>query len=116
MKLGKAIPKFFFGLLFLITIFISNTAFPQKLNNVWIFGEHAGINFNYNPPVGITNTPVSTENPIDGLSQDNPYVGYTSSICDSLGNLLLYTDGISVWNQNCRNICQGGHGSIAVLH
>ncbi len=85
-------------LLVMVAISVSNTAFTQKLNNIWIFGEHGGIDFNYNPPVGIKHTRVSTENGIDPLSAKNPYVNYTSSICDTSGKLLLYTDGISVWN------------------
>ena len=94
----KALKKIIKLLLFLITISISNAAFTQNFNNVWIFGEHGGINFNYNPPLGIKNTPVSTDNGIDPLSSKNPYVNYASSICDSSGNLLFYTDGMSVWN------------------
>ena len=85
-------------LLFLIAVLISTKAFTQNFNNVWIFGEHAGLNFNYNPPVGIKNTPVSTVDITQGLSAKNPYVNYTSSICDTSGNLLFYTDGMSVWN------------------
>jgi len=85
-------------LLFLIAVLISTKAFTQNFNNVWIFGEHAGLNFNYNPPVGIKNTPVSTVDITQGLSAKNPYVNYTSSICDPSGNLLFYTDGMSVWN------------------
>jgi gliding motility-associated-like protein len=95
---NKALKELIELLLFLILISISDTAFTQNFNNIWIFGEHGGINFNYNPPVGIKNAPVSTYNGIDPLSSKNPYVNYTSSICDSSGNLLFYTDGISVWN------------------
>lgn len=94
----KALKNIIELLLFFVTTSVPTTAFTQNFNNVWIFGEHAGINFNYNPPVGIKNTPVSTLDNTNPLSSKNPYVNYTSSICDSSGNLLFYTDGSIVWN------------------
>lgn len=59
----------------------------QKQGNVWYFGVNAGINFN-TTPVSILNNGalVTTE--------------ACSSICDDNGNLLFYTNGVTVYNKN----------------
>ena len=59
----------------------------QREGNIWYFGEGAGLDFNSGAPVALTNGAMITA---EGCS----------SIADSLGNLLFYTDGISVWNSN----------------
>ena len=68
----------------------------QKEANIWYFGKNAGVNFNNNPPTPITNSMVHT---LEG----------SASICDEKGNLLLYTDGINVWNKN-HSIMPNGYG------
>jgi hypothetical protein len=72
--------------LFIILFCHSVIVFSQTANN-WYFGANAGLNFNINPPAsligGLTNGP------------DN-----TTSISDASGNLLFYTNGITVWNKN----------------
>ncbi len=70
---------FFFGL-------IANIL-GQGKNNTWYFGSNSGLNFN-NANINILN---------DGV---NDLIGGTSSISDSLGNLLFYSDGQTVWNKN----------------
>lgn len=72
------IPASFFFLL--VTI---NLIHAQRGNN-WVFGGKAIINFNTTPPT----TGVSAMMQIEG----------SSSISDQSGNLLFYSDGISVWN------------------
>ncbi|HEU5165331.1 MAG TPA: hypothetical protein VFU29_07320, partial [Chitinophagaceae bacterium] len=62
--------------------------FSQKIYNTWFFGYHSGLDFNTAPPTFLTNPLIEADEP--------PY--YTSSICDSSGNLLFFTDGIKVWN------------------
>ncbi len=52
----------------------------------WYFGKYAAINFLTNPPTALNNN--------SGLYT---YEG-SSSIADENGNLLFYTDGVTVWN------------------
>lgn len=59
----------------------------QKAANNWYFGNHARIDFNTTAP---TATAVTTINTSEGCS----------AISDSNGNLLFYTDGMSVWDKN----------------
>ena len=54
--------------------------------NTWYFGRNAGLNFNTDPP-----TPLS-----DG--QLNTFEG-CASISDKNGQILFYTDGVTVWNK-----------------
>ncbi|HEX5152033.1 MAG TPA: gliding motility-associated C-terminal domain-containing protein [Parafilimonas sp.] len=63
----------------------------QEYNNVWIFGIKGGLDFNYDPP-----KPFQSNSNKTGL--EPPY--YISSICDSQGKLLFFTDGITVWDKN----------------
>lgn len=84
----RAISGYFF---FLVLILFCNNLHAQKRNNVWAFGDSVGLNFNTNP--------VSVfKSGSKGLKP--PY--YISSICDKEGNLMFYTDGITVWNRNNR--------------
>jgi gliding motility-associated-like protein len=66
---------------------ISFSAFSQNETLNWYFGKNAGINFSSGFAEPITN------------SQMNTYEG-CSSISDSLGNLLFYTNGVNIWNRN----------------
>lgn len=74
----------------------------RKRTNIWFFGKEAGINFNTNPPSALTNGKLNT---LEG----------SSSVCDTAGNLLFYTDGITVWNKNHDTMDNGyglfGHSS-----
>lgn len=75
------------NLLFLLNLLFTIVLFGQNQANNWYFGQNAGINFSNGIPValddGVLNTP-------EGCS----------TISDSNGNLLFYTDGIDVWNKN----------------
>src|SRR6185436_12341018 len=62
-------------------------AHAQKENNIWCFGNRAGLDFNSGSPVVFTGAAIST---MEGCS----------SVADSSGNLLFYTDGRTVWNKN----------------
>lgn len=74
----------------------------QKEANVWYFGYQAGIDFNGTEPTPLTNGNLSTS---EG----------SASISDTNGNVLFYTDGISVWNRNHQIMPNGsdlfGHSS-----
>lgn len=58
-----------------------------KRTNNWYFGDKAGINFNGGTATAVT----------DG--QMSVYSG-CATMSDTLGNLLMYTDGQTVWNKN----------------
>jgi len=74
-------------LLLAFGILITIPAFAQKEANIWCFGSHVGLDFNSGSPVFFA-----------GSAMDQ-WEG-CSSIADPNGNLLFYTDGISVWNKN----------------
>ena len=58
-------------------------------NSAWTFGSYAGVTFN--PITGvITGTPTSKVKTFEG----------SASLSDYAGNLLFYTDGMTVWNGN----------------
>ncbi|MEN3324851.1 T9SS type B sorting domain-containing protein [Mariniflexile soesokkakense] len=86
--------------LLILAFFISAICFAQNEASNWYFGYGAGIKFN---PL---DNSVSSVN--DG--QLSTIEGCTS-ISDSSGNLLFYTDGILVWNKN-HQIMLNGTGLI----
>jgi gliding motility-associated-like protein len=59
----------------------------RQQGNIWYFGFGAGLDFNSGSPVLLNN------------GQINTFEG-SAVISDANGNLLFYTDGISVWNRN----------------
>ena len=74
---------------FLVVAFFHGNSNAQKRNNIWAFGNNIGLNFNTDPVTPF----ISKSN-----GKTPPY--YVSSICDKNGNLLFYTDGLTVWNGN----------------
>ena len=73
--------------LILAITFISPVEIKGQLeSSKWIFGYGAGIDFASGHPVSFSGSMIKTS---EG----------TSSISNSNGNLLFYTDGISVWNK-----------------
>jgi gliding motility-associated-like protein len=76
--------KFFFSCILFLLFQAASIAQPQ--NNIWYFGDYAGLDFNGGSPVAIT----------DGELYTNEG---SASIADINGNLLFYTDGITVWNK-----------------
>lgn len=83
-------------LLFLLLI-ITSLAFSQQEASVWYFGSNAGIKFDASGNITALT---------DG--QINTYEG-CATIADSYGNLLFYTDGVTVWNRN-HQIMSNGSG------
>ncbi len=71
----------------LLLLFFALKSFSQKEANIWYFGEKAGLDFNTNPPTALTNGEINT---FEGCS----------SFSDEDGNLLFYSDGITVWDKN----------------
>lgn len=73
------------ALAFITTLFFS-ASFGQRSAN-WFFGFGAGIKFT---PTGVVNQAVSAIQTDEGCS----------SLSDTAGNLLFYTDGLKIWNKN----------------
>ena len=71
-------------LLLISTIFFASA---QNEGNIWYFGENAGLDFNSGTPVALT----------DGMM--NTFEG-CAAISDNNGNLLFYTEGMTVYNKN----------------
>ena len=61
---------------------------------VWYFGNHAGLDFSEGEPRELTDGSMIAE------------AGCTS-ICDTLGNLLFYTNGKKVWNKDHQQMPSG---------
>src|ERR1700749_2004782 len=77
----------------LIMLFIFSIAiYAQKQGNIWFFGNHAGIDFNYTPPTVLLNG----QTYFTGYEQWNEGC---SSISDSSGSLLFYTNGVKIWDR-----------------
>jgi len=74
-------------ILILLNFVFQNDILGQFANKMWYFGEQAGITFNTIPPSTLTNGQLQ--------AYDN-----TSTITDTSGNLLFYTNGITVWDKN----------------
>ncbi len=79
--------------------------YSQNQASNWYFGHYAGITFNSEtppPPVALTGGAMSTQ---EGCC----------TISDMNGNLLFYSDGITVWNKNHAVMLNGnglaGHNS-----
>jgi gliding motility-associated-like protein len=77
-----------------IILLLSITSFAQGEWNNWYFGKYAGVTFNSGSPVPLT----------DGANYMGSNCGVVS---DSLGNLLFYTDGISVFKKNHARMLNG---------
>lgn len=78
--------------------FLPFILFSQNQGKIWYFGNTAGLNFNTNPPTALTNGQMSTN---EGCA----------TICDTAGQLIFYTDGISVWNKNHVKMPNGQGGA-----
>lgn len=66
---------------------------PDQNNNIWYFGDGAGLDFNIDPndPDGPIPRPVTHPNNIPAG---------TTTISDETGQVLFYTDGETVWDLN----------------
>ncbi len=76
--------------------FTSISVLGQGEANNWYFGQNAGISFNTTPPTILTDGKLNT---LEGCT----------SISDTAGNLLFYTDGITIWDKS-HNIMPNGIG------
>lgn len=75
---------------------------PDQSNNIWYFGDGAGLDFNPDPDDPNAPTP----RPIAQPHNQNIPAG-TTTISDQNGQVLFFTDGQSVWDLN-GNLMQNG--------
>ncbi len=66
-------------------LILSSFSLLSQQNNIWIFGNQAGMDFNPGPPVPVTSTINAPE--------------ATGSVCDNTGSLLFYTNSNTVWDR-----------------
>ncbi|MGB1205622.1 MAG: gliding motility-associated C-terminal domain-containing protein [Chitinophagales bacterium] len=71
-----------------IILFFSIHLLAQKQSNVWFFGKKAGMSFKNGVGEALNN------------GQQIDTTEGCASVCDSKGNLLFYTNGITIWNNN----------------
>ena len=81
----------------LFLLILSFAGFAQR-GNIWYFGLNAGLDFNSGSPVAI----------FDGQMSHGEGCAV---LCDTLGNLMLYTDGMNVWNKN-HNLMPNGNATM----
>lgn len=86
--------RFIISILPFILILFSLTGIGQQAN-IWYFGENAGLNFNTTPTSAITD--------------NNKMVSNNGSaiLCDSNGDLLMYTNGETIWDAR-HNVIRNG--------
>lgn len=73
----------------------SSTAIAQKESYIWHFGDRAGIDFNTTPPRQI-------------IGPYNSVIEGSATICDPYtGQLLISTDGTTVWNRDLQPMPNG---------
>ena len=81
----------------LFILLFTTLVYSQQEASVWYFGHNAGIKFNASGTVtALTDGQLATS---EGCA----------TISDGTGNLLFYTDGVSVWDRN-HQIMQNGTG------
>lgn len=87
-----------FGIIIMVVL---NLQVYAQQQNVWVFGSHAGINFNGNTPSPEYTAISSAES--------------SASICDASGKLQFYTDGYYVWNKS-HSLMSDGHSLTPFSH
>lgn len=80
--------------LFLFSFFLYWSTYGQGEANNWYFGQNAGLSFNTTPPTALIDGQIDT---LEGCT----------TISDATGQLLFYTDGITVWDR-FHNVMQNG--------
>jgi hypothetical protein len=86
----------------LIGLLTSIMGQAQKQGNVWYFGIQAGLNFNTSVPTALLGG--QTYTPLPNLWNEG-----TSTICDSTGVLLMYSNGEKIWRRD-HQVMQNGQG------
>ncbi|MGV9011055.1 MAG: hypothetical protein ACOH13_00530 [Flavobacteriales bacterium] len=91
-----------------LSLIAAITSAAQKQGNIWYFGIQAGLDFNTPEPTPLLDG--QTYTPLPNLWNEG-----TSSICDSSGALLFYSNGEKAWNNDQQIMLNGdslmGHAS-----
>ncbi len=88
----------------ILALFVSTlSVYGQKESAIWYFGQHAGLDFREHFPLPLTDGQTNTS---EGVA----------SVSDSLGNLLFYTDGRTIWNRNHGIMAAGLSGDSVSTH
>lgn len=74
----------------------------DQRENVWYFGQNAGIDFNALP----TGPPVAISNPVMDAPEG------TATISDRNGQVIIFTDGDTVWDRDFNVLATGIGGSL----
>ena len=88
----------------ILLLFVSGGLLAQR-NNIWYFGKKAGVNFNL-----VAGQPYPSSLTDSEMTADEG----SSTICDEEGNLLFYTNGLTVYNKD-HKVMQNGSGLLANL-
>lgn len=75
------------NLLFFLSFFCFKSLSLSQENNIWYFGSNAGVDFNSGSPVSILDGMISTTEGVACMS-------------NSMGEILFYTNGVTVFNRN----------------
>jgi len=89
--------------LLILTLLLSINSFAQGEASNWFFGDKAGIKFNTDNTISVLSV---VPNPIEINTNEG-----CSSLSDPNGNLLLYTDGRTVWDRNHVIMPNGNYGT-----
>lgn len=89
--------------LLVIFLFCVSISLAQGEANIWYFGNNAGLDFNTSPPTPLLDGQINTP---EGCS----------TISDANGNLLLYTDGRTVWDREHNIMPNGDYFGGTGLH
>jgi gliding motility-associated-like protein len=85
--------------LFLISLIaFQNKATCQNQNNIWYFGDFAGLDFNTTPSTPLLNGALKNDEAV-------------SSVSDLKGDILFYSNGIKIWNKE-HNLMENGEGLL----
>ncbi|MDC6387770.1 PKD domain-containing protein, partial [Maribacter sp. PR1] len=81
-----------------LVLFLGYFSIAQQEAAIWYFGRNAGLDFRSGTPVPLVDGQIYTR---EGCA----------TISDNVGNLLFYTDGISIWDRN-HNTMPNGTGLL----
>ena len=86
-------------LVFLLCFLFNTSLFAQNQNNQWRFGGGGAIDFNVTPPQSLSGSQIGT---LEG----------SASVADeTTGELLFYTDGVTIWDST-NQIMFNGNGLL----
>ncbi len=88
--------KKFTFILFNFLLLVSVYSYSQNRANVWYFGDNAGLDFTAESPEVISGSNMLAE-------------AGCATISDKAGNLLFYTNGVTIWNK-MNQIVRNGKG------